>query len=301
MRRFYSGFSLLAILVMLYSCKQGQVVTSGVDLKRRPAKLILEECERNNFLPEWCGMKLDAEFITGEESQGFKATLRIRKDSVIWISIAPLLGIEMFRLLVTPDSLKYISKIPDQKFYFIGGIAELSEKTGADLSFEVLQNILFGNPFGLDEDDMKFRSEIDATNYLLISKYRRKVRKVVGRDDRKLDSDTINVDFDDPRVSRKLRKLSDDAVVISRYWVSSESYRIVKSVFDDLVHRRNFQIDYSKQEHSDFGWSPKECTMRLTNDRNSFEIKFEVDRISVGKLYEFPFEISDDLVRRDSL
>ncbi|MFM7106290.1 MAG: DUF4292 domain-containing protein [Flavobacteriales bacterium] len=147
-------------------------------------------------------MKLDAEFNAGDESQSFKATVRIRKDSIIWVSIAPLLGIEMIRLLVTPDSLKYLSKIPDQKFYYFGGISELSEKTGADLSFDVLQNILFGNAFGLEEDDMKFRSEAEAENYLLISKYKRKVRKVVGKDDRKLESDIIKVDFDDPRVSK---------------------------------------------------------------------------------------------------
>jgi hypothetical protein len=246
-------------------------------------------------------MKLDAEFNAGDQSQSFKATVRIRRDSIIWVSIAPLMGIEMIRLLVTPDSLKYLSKIPDQKFYYLGGISELSEKTGADLSFDVLQNILFGNAFGLDDDDMKFRSDIEAENYLLISKYKRKVRKVVGKDDRKLESDSIKVDFEDPRVSKKIKRLNDDGIIISRYWVNGESFRIVKSVFDDIVHRRNFQIEYPTLEHTDMGWSPKQCVMKLNSDGKSLEVKYDVDRISVGKPYEFPFEISEDLVRRDTL
>ena len=291
----------LFTLVLLFSCKSGREISHNTDIKRRPARWILDECERNYFLPEWCGMKLDAEFNAGDQSQSFKATVRIRRDSIIWVSIAPLMGIEMIRLLVTPDSLKYLSKIPDQKFYYLGGISELSEKTGADLSFDVLQNILFGNAFGLDDDDMKFRSDIEAENYLLISKYKRKVRKVVGKDDRKLESDSIKVDFEDPRVSKKIKRLNDDGIIISRYWVNGESFRIVKSVFDDIVHRRNFQIEYPTLEHTDMGWSPKQCVMKLNSDGKSLEVKYDVDRISVGKPYEFPFEISEDLVRRDTL
>jgi hypothetical protein len=246
-------------------------------------------------------MKLDAEFSAGQESQSFKATVRMRRDSIIWVSIAPLMGIEMIRLVVTPDSLKYLSKIPDQKFYYSGGISELSEKTGADLSFDVIQNILCGNAFGLEDDDMKFRSETEAENYLLISKYKRKVRKVVGKDDRKLESDSINVDFNDPRVSKKIMRLSDDAIVISRYWVNGETYRITKSVFDDIIHRRNFQIDYPSLEHSEKGWYPKQCIMKLNHEGKSLEVKYDVDRISIGKPYDFPFEISEDLIRRDTL
>ena len=39
-----------------------------------------------------------------------KGSMRIKKDSVIWISIAPV-GIEMARCLITPDSIKLHSKI----------------------------------------------------------------------------------------------------------------------------------------------------------------------------------------------
>lgn len=288
-------------MVFILSCKATRELSSELMIKKRPAKSLLDDCEQSSFAPEWCGMKINAEFVLGDEGQSFKATLRIRKDSVIWISVAPLLGIEMIRLMVTPDSLKYLSKIPDQKFYYLGGISELSEKTGADLSFDVLQNILFGNLFGLEEDERKFRSEVDSTNYLLISKYKRKVRKVVGMDDRKLESDTINVDFDNPRVTKKLRKLDDDGVVISRYWIHGEKLRVVKSVFDDIVHRRNFQIEYSNHELVDEKWSPKQCNMLLSNDGKLIQVRYDVDRISTGKPYEFPFEIGDEYPRRDTL
>lgn len=288
-------------MVLLLSCKTTREVRTDESIKKRTARSLLDDCYGSSFSPDWCGMKLNAEFSSGDEGQSFKATLRMRKDSVIWISVAPLLGIEMIRLMVTPDSLRYLSKIPDQKFYYVGGVSELSEKTGTDLSFDVLQNILFGNLFGLEEDERKFRSEVDSSNYLLISKYKRKVRKVVGMDDRKLESDTINVDFDDPRISKKLRRLNDDAVVISRYWIDSEKLRVVKTIFDDIVHRRNFQIEYSNHEMLDAKWLPKQCVMLLSNDGKSIGLKYEVDRISTGKPYEFPFEISDEYPRRDTL
>ncbi|HAR20844.1 MAG TPA: DUF4292 domain-containing protein, partial [Cytophagales bacterium] len=38
-------------------------------------------------------------------------TIRIRKDSVIWISVNPALGIEVVRALITKDSIFVIDKI----------------------------------------------------------------------------------------------------------------------------------------------------------------------------------------------
>jgi hypothetical protein len=291
----------MALNLFVYSCRNIHQTAYDQPLKRRPAKFILDECRQNAFEPDWCGMKLDAELLSGEESQSFKATVRMRRDSIIWISIAPMLGIEMIRLIVTPDSLKYLSKIPDQKFYYLGSISELSDKTGADLSFSVLQDILCGNPVGFEDDAMKFRSEIDSMHYLLISKYKRKVRKVVGKDDRRLENDSIHVDFDDPRVSKKIKKLSDDGIVISRYWINAETFRLNKSVFDDIIHRRNFQIDFANHELLNEQWIPKKCSMKLVNDGATLEVRYDVDRISTGKPYDFPFEISDDIPRRDTL
>ncbi len=36
------------------------------------------------------------------------------RDSAVWVSVIPALGIEMARALLTPDSLKLMDKLHDQ-------------------------------------------------------------------------------------------------------------------------------------------------------------------------------------------
>ena len=47
----------------------------------------------------------------------FNAFVRLRKDSLLWVSINVALGIEAFRLLITPDSVKVLNKL-DKVFLF---------------------------------------------------------------------------------------------------------------------------------------------------------------------------------------
>ena len=47
-----------------------------------------------------------------------KGSIRIKRDSVIWISVAPTMNLEVFRCMITTDSVKFYSKL--QKTYFCG-------------------------------------------------------------------------------------------------------------------------------------------------------------------------------------
>jgi hypothetical protein len=247
-------------------------------------------------------MKVDASFGTEDNSDNFKATIRMRKDSAIWVSIVPALGIEMIRVMITPDSLKYLSKIPENKFYYTGGFDEIGRLIGIDFDFEMLQDLLVGNAIGLEKDEQRFRSEIDDNDYLLISKYRRKVRRVVGVDDRKLEGDTILVNPDDPRFRRTAKRTDEeDGLIISRYWLEPAGFRLVKSVFNDLLRQRTMEISYEDFQPDGEQYYPAKCRLVMSSTQVRQEMRYEITKLSSGKPYEFPFDVPDDYVRRDSL
>jgi hypothetical protein len=226
----------------------------------------------------------------------------MRRDSAIWVSITPALGIEMIRLMVTPDSLKYLSKIPDNKFYYTGAFEDINRLIGIGIDFDMLQDLLIGNALGLDKDEGKFRSEIDMDRYLLISKYKRKVRRVVGVDDRKLENDTIVVNPNDPRYKRTVRRMDEDeGLIVSRYWLEPEHFRLMKSVFNDLIRQRNMEVTYDEFKEDNGQFYPAKCRLQLNSLANNQELNFEITKISSGKAYDFPFEIPDDYEKRDSL
>jgi hypothetical protein len=284
------------------ACRQPKEVVRETPVKNRTAGYLLKRYAENKYAFDWLGMKVDASFGTEDNSDSFKATIRMRKDSAIWVSIVPALGIEMIRVMITPDSLKYLSKIPENKFYYTGGFDEIGRLIGIDFDFEMLQDLLVGNAIGLEKDEQRFRSEIDDNDYLLISKYRRKVRRVVGVDDRKLEGDTILVNPDDPRFRRTAKRTDDeDGLIISRYWLEPAGFRLVKSVFNDLLRQRTMEISYEDFQPDGEQYYPAKCRLLMSSTQVRQEMRYEITKLSSGKPYEFPFEIPEDYVRRDSL
>jgi hypothetical protein len=76
------------------------------------------------------------------------AFLRIRKDSIIWVSVNAVLGIEAFRMQITPDSVKILDKI--KKVARLRSVSFLQEAIHLPVNFGTLQDLLLGNPVFLD-------------------------------------------------------------------------------------------------------------------------------------------------------
>ena len=294
--------SIALMSFLLSACKSTREPAKERAVRNRTAGFVLKRYNESRFDYDWLGMKIDADFGTESESSGFKATIRMRKDSLIWISITPALGIEMIRVMITPDSLKYLSKIPDNKFYYTGTFEDVNRLIGTAFDFEMLQQLLVGNAIGLEKDERRFRSEVDDDDYLLISKYRRKVRRVVGVDDRKLDNDTIRVNPDDPRFQKTMKRSEDaDDLIVSRYWFEAAHFRLVNSVFNDLLRQRTLEISYSDFQPNEQQFYPSRCRLTITSPVSKQILNYEITKMSSGKAYDFPFEIPGDYMRRDSL
>lgn len=301
-QRFLSFTLVVIVMSAMSACRKPKEVVRETPVKNRTAGYLLKRYSENKYAFDWLGMKVDASFGTEDNSDNFKATIRMRKDSAIWVSIVPALGIEMIRVMITPDSLKYLSKIPENKFYYTGGFDEIGRLIGIDFDFEMLQDLLVGNAIGLEKDEQRFRSEIDDNDYLLISKYRRKVRRVVGVDDRKLEGDTILVNPDDPRFRRTAKRTDEeDGLIISRYWLEPAGFRLVKSVFNDLLRQRTMEISYEDFQPDGEQYYPAKCRLVISSTQVRQEMRYEITKLSSGKPYEFPFDVPDDYVRRDSL
>ncbi|GGB24524.1 DUF4292 domain-containing protein [Puia dinghuensis] len=78
----------------------------------------------------------------------FNAVIRIRKDSMIWMSINATLGIEAFRLLITRDSVKILDKL--KKTVRLRSVSYLQEQVHLPVDYQTLQDMLMGNPLFLD-------------------------------------------------------------------------------------------------------------------------------------------------------
>lgn len=85
-----------------------------------------------------------ANFSSPQASGNATVYIKIKKDSVIWISITGPLNIEGARVLVTPDSVKIINKL--ENTVQLSSIARLQQITKLPLTFSDFQNIILGKP-----------------------------------------------------------------------------------------------------------------------------------------------------------
>lgn len=295
----YSFLAVLAINMISSGCSNEKRVAEGRPLKNRTANAVLTRYNKNLFEFDYVGMRISADIINAEEKQSFKANVRMRKDSIIWISITPLMGVEMIRAVITPDSIKYVSKVPNNKHYFLGTLRQLTDITKNEISFEMLQAVLVGNAVDINEEDDKFTSRIDGKEYVLISKYKRKMKKVLGVDDRDVQpNDSLSIDATDRQYRRILRRSDEEDLLLKRYWFDGYDYHLVRTVFDDLYYQRSVTINHSDFEVTEQYTYPKQTAVSVVSEKGTAQFSFEITRLKVDQDYDFPFEIPEDYERR---
>ena len=96
--------------------------------------------------PEWTtmGIRMESTASAMGRSGSFSPNVRVARDSVIWMSISPALGVEAARVLLTPDSVQVLSKLPGARFVFQGDYDVLEDALQSPVSFGMVQDLILG-------------------------------------------------------------------------------------------------------------------------------------------------------------
>lgn len=110
--------------------------------------------------------KVDIDYRGGDAKHyDVNGTLRMYKDSAMWMSINAVLGIEAMRALVTKDSVFLLDKL--NKTYTARSVDYLQEVTALPLTLNTLQNLLVGNTVFVDSNLVSYST--DNTNISILS------------------------------------------------------------------------------------------------------------------------------------
>jgi len=282
-----SKYTLILFIPFLFGCKTKEVVVTQEPLKERSQAFLTRHIDKNKFEFDWLGMKLDAEFTSGEEQQGFKATVRMRKDSAVSVSISPALGIEVLRMLVDKDSLKMVSEIPGDKYVFLGSVDQLSELAKIDLDVSTMQDLLIGNPIGLSREEGRMKSgieKLDVEYYTLISRMSRRVRRATEVQDSSSSTEGRRIP----------KRLEDNDWISSKFWIESNFYKIAKCELTDVRTRRMVQINYSEFDEEDPSHYPRKCNIQIDDIKGKTSLDFKIIRINTQNHYDFSFDYDKD-------
>ena len=248
---------LIAIIFILCSCSTNKSTSS---LRTLSANHILREVEDNRFEFDNLETKFNAK-IEGNNI-GLKGQLRMQNDSAIWVSLSLKLGIEVARVMITEDSVKFINRT--NKTYFVESVDKFQEQLPSEVTMQFLQDLLVGNDILSSKND-KFKVTIEDNNY-------------------KLESDRKTFWITPKTFKIKSSQLS--AVSSQRQWSKSVSESVSKSVSESTV-----SVNYDNFQEINGKLLP---TKIILNFNEEFDINIEIDysEVKIGEELEFPFNIS---------
>jgi len=138
------------------------------------------ESDRIDYKTFSAKVKVNFEGFDGK-NYDFNAFIRIQKDQAIWVLINAGFGIEAFRILITPDSVKIISKL--EKTYRLRSVNYLRDIAHLPVDFKVLQDLLVGNAVYLDSSNIAFyRKEENGISLMSVGEYFRNYITLNGND-----------------------------------------------------------------------------------------------------------------------
>jgi hypothetical protein len=144
--------------------------------------------------------KVDVDYRGGDDKHyDVNANLRMYRDSLIWVSVNAVFGIEAMRMLITKDSVYLLDKL--NKTYLIRRIDYLQEVTGLPLTLSIVQDLLVGNPVFIDSNIVSYSNNSNTVSLLSIGSAFKNLVTINGNNNVLLHSKLDDIDISRSRTA----------------------------------------------------------------------------------------------------
>lgn len=266
---------LFSVMAGVTSCKsrQKQITTPVAGIKTmedRSVQELLERLDTAAFNADWVNAKASVTTIQDGSETSFNISVRSRKDSLIWISISPLLGIEVARVLITPDSVKFLDRLHGK--YQVNTFETINKLLQLKVNFETVQALMFGNFFAYKKNENKFNSVYLEDRFYILSSLNKK------------------------KLKRSLEEKDPNKPVIQDVYIHPALYRILKMSVEDQKISKTLTTDYDDFRETSKGLFPFKSVTRITAEKE-LEIRIEFGKLTADEPQEFPFNVPSSYVR----
>jgi hypothetical protein len=264
LKRSHQNWLLMLTVVMFSAACSPARKAMKAPIKEEGAEYLFSKLKENELRYDWFTAKFSADYENNGNENSFSGQIRIRKDSLIWISLTPLLGIEAVRLMISQDSVKLINRLNDT--YFIGDYDYVNRFLNTNIDFDLLQAFLLGNDLQYYENG-KFRAVVDGQEYKLSTSERGKLRKYVKSSSEKL------------------------KIFIQNIWLNPVTFKIthtdVKEIGKDNI---KLESSYGEFEQVEGQLFPKKMEY-IIRAGNTIRVKAEFSRMGINVPQQFPFKV----------
>ncbi len=275
-------FALIILAIGFTSCRSSRNLPTVTARPISTGKL-LKKVEENSFDYENLAIKrINCQYSGSDSKATFKISLKALKDKSILVSISKL-NIPVGRVLLTPDSVKYVNYI--DRNYFVDDYSYLSNFLNIDLDFATIQSILSNNAFSYrndpkDKDFKTFDSFIESGMYVLQSE---KERKIFRLDEKGKTG----------KIERRLKRLDDDALILQKMYFNPANYALTRLLIIDKTNDRHMEMnfgDFEKVSGKDY---PGSINMNFISEDDNVTLKIRMNGFSTEKIDSLSLNIPE--------
>lgn len=266
LKNFNKIFLVLIIGVFaLSSCKSTKKALKK-PIKERGFDYLYSKMKENQVNVDYFNAKLNIIYYQDKKSKTeLKGQLRMKTDSIIWLTVSPALGIEALRMVLTPDSIKMVNRL--NKTYLLGDYKLIKDLLNTTIDFSIIEDLLLGNDLS-QYSVKKIKVKVDKDMYNISILKRRKLKKYI----------------------RNQNNMS--LILINDFWIDPYTYRIKKmklTEFGDLS--KSLVVYYDDYSVIDGQMVPLSITIDVYAE-NRLTIKIKYKKVVIDKPLRFPFKIS---------
>ncbi len=262
-KKYISIFLMVAMASGFWSCQSKRHLIKA-PIKDEGTEYLFAKLKDNEFKFNTFSAKFNIEYIIKRKPFEFKGQVNIVKDSAIWVIFNQDLGIEMARMIITLDSVKFLDRI--NKKYFVGDYNFVNSFLKTNVDFGVLQSIILGNDFEY-YDNSGFKASIDNKQYKLVTTGRQKLKKNV-------------------------RNSSDaERIFLQSIWLNPENFKISQIKLKELTKdSKKLTAEYADFKDIQGQLFPFKISYQLEAEF-PVKVKVEYSKISLNEAVNFPFKI----------
>jgi hypothetical protein len=261
-----TGFHIasVSIFLLLVSCSLtkrtgiSDEMYTGLNQKKFAKLLRINEAHDFNTLEI---SKFSAAYSGSEEKKNFKGYIRLKYDSVFMVSISPLMGIELFRIKVKPDSAGYIDRY--NKTYYYDALSGLMRNYNLPADFSLIQSFLLGYDKFKDDPEIIPRSFRETKDFYAVEYF------IPG------EKSNFGIEY-----------------------FYGKNLKIKRILLTDFSGGSSLDLKYTAYfDEKAVSYIPKELAISLINGNTIDKLELVYKSAELNKTLNFPFSISDKYTR----
>ena len=144
---------ILLLIICCFSCGINRKTISSLNSNTINLDKLIKNINSNTVSPDWTSIKGKIHFRSQNQKINLNTNIKIKKDSIIWMSVSlPIVG-ELFRGVITKDSIYYLDRKNSK--YFENNHKYLNRFFTSNSYFELISQIISSSTIFSDSIEYK--------------------------------------------------------------------------------------------------------------------------------------------------